>query len=127
MLRRQQYKILFVPYFGLPPKMSPAQDNPKLHGVDLPEVDDFLLYLKTQNYSPETVYNYERDLRQFAVFLEDEKRDFGKTDKLTIMHYKAYLVSRDQKQPFTGLTATIKLDPRSINRNLSSLRNYLKY
>jgi len=107
--------------------MSPAQDNPKLHGVDLPEVDDFLLYLKTQNYSPETVYNYERDLRQFAVFLEDEKRDFGKTDKLTIMHYKAYLVSRDRKQPFTGLTATIKLDPRSINRNLSSLRNYLKY
>ena len=93
----------------------------------LPYLDDFLLFLKTQNYSSETVYNYERDLSQLETFLETESKTFEDLDKSTINQYKVYLVSRDRKQPFTGLTAVSKLEPRSINRSLSALRSYLKY
>lgn len=93
----------------------------------LPYLDDFLLYLKTQNYSEETVYNYERDLGQLQAFLDEEKMQFEKLNKPGINLFKAYLVSRDRKQPITGLTAARRLEARSINRNLSALRTYLKY
>ena len=93
----------------------------------LPEKDDFLLYLKTQNYSPETIYNYERDLKQLEVFLDEEKVMFHKFDKLMVLRYKAYLISRDRKLPIKGTQAETKLDAGSVNRNLSSVRNYLKY
>lgn len=93
----------------------------------LPYLDEFLLYLKTQNYSEETSYNYERDLRMFSNFLKDEKFEFQSLSKQSLNIYKAYLVSRDRKQPFTGLTAPSKLEPRSVNRSLSALRTYLRY
>jgi len=93
----------------------------------LPKVDEFLLYLKTQNYSDETVYNYERDLKQFEVFLADENLAFAKLNKEAFIRYKAYLTSRDRKLPITGLTAVGRLEPGSINRNLSCVRNYLKF
>jgi site-specific recombinase XerD len=90
-------------------------------------LDDFLLHIQTNNYSPETLYNYERDLKTFESFLEKEiKISFEKITKKTIEQYKAYLVSRDRKtalgkRPFKNLGAG------SINRALSSLRRYLKY
>ncbi len=95
--------------------------------IDLPAIDDFLLYIKTQGYSPETIYNYEQDLKQLQNYLDDEKLVFGKLSKQNINQYKAYLTSRDRKQPFTGTTAPRRLESRSINRNLSSLRSYIKY
>jgi len=94
---------------------------------DIPNGDDFLLYLKTQNYSPETIYNYEEDLKQLENFLEEEKIEFGKLDKQKINEFKAYLISRERKRPFTGLTAARKLEARSINRCLSTVRTYLRY
>lgn len=107
---------------------SVSQGNPNDKTIrQLPDADDFLLYLKTQNYSGETIYNYERDLKQLDLFLEEGKTSFEKISKETVLRYKAYLISRDRKQPFTGLTAGRKLDPGSINRNLSCIRNYLKY
>lgn len=93
----------------------------------IPNGDDFLLYLKTQNYSPETIYNYEEDLKQLENFLEEEKSEFGKLDKQKINEFKAYLISRERKRPFTGLTAVRKLEARSINRCLSTIRTYLRY
>ena len=93
----------------------------------LPMVDEFLLYIKTQNYSEETVYNYEQDLKQLENFLESEKLDFKALSKQMINQYKAYLVSRERKQPFTGLTAPRKLGASSVNRALSSLRTYVRY
>lgn len=93
----------------------------------IPYLDDFLLYLKTQNYSEETVYNYERDLKQFNNFLDEEKTRFEDVNKQSLNLYKAYLVSRERKQPFTGLTAASRLEARSINRSLSALRTFLKY
>ena len=93
----------------------------------IPQVDEFLLYIKTQNYSEETIYNYEQDLKQLDNFLKSENLDFKGLTKQTVNQFKAYLVSRDRKQPFGGLTALRKLEPRSVNRTLSSLRTYLRY
>jgi integrase/recombinase XerD len=95
--------------------------------IDLPMADDFLLYLKTQNYSDETVYNYEQDLKQLDNFLKDNSEAFEKLSKQKIIQYKAYLTSRDRKLPFGGTTAVSKLNPRSINRALSCFRMYLRY
>lgn len=89
--------------------------------------DDFLLSIKTDNYSPETVYNYERDLAVFENFLEsDAQIPFEQITKRTIELYKAYLTSRDRKTAHDQ-KASQQLSAGSINRTLSSLRRYLKY
>ena len=93
----------------------------------LPYLDDFLLNLQANKYSPETVYNYERDLNVFSNFLEESAIEFDKVGKLTITYYKAYLVSRDRKTASLGKQSDKELDSRSINRMLSSLRAYLRY
>lgn len=94
--------------------------------INLPLLDDFLLNLQTNNYSSETVYNYEKDLEIFQNFLRDIKIDFSDIDKKTLLYYKAYLVSRDR------LTASRqksqkRLSSFSMNRLLCSLRSYLKF
>lgn len=89
--------------------------------------DDFLLSIKTDNYSSETVYNYERDLAVFENFLEsDAQIPFEQITKRTIELYKAYLTSRDRKTAHDQ-KALQQLSAGSINRTLSSLRRYLKY
>ncbi len=93
----------------------------------LPYFDDFLLYLKTQNYAEETLYNYERDLVYLINFLDDEKLHYKDLNKQMFNRFKAWLVSRDRKQPFTRLTAPHSLEPGSVNRCLSSIRTYLRY
>lgn len=95
--------------------------------IKLPDADLFLLYIKTQNYSEETVYNYEEDLKHLDNFLEIEQLTFNGLNKAQINQFKVYLASRDRKEPFTGLTAASKLGARSINRVLSSLRTYFRY
>lgn len=90
-------------------------------------LEDFLLYIQTNNYSPETLYNYERDLKTFENFLKNEiKIPFEKITKKTIEQYKAYLVSRDRKTAL-GQKPKKNLTAGSVNRTLSSLRGYLKY
>ncbi len=93
----------------------------------LPLLDDYLLNLKTNNYSPETVYNYERDLRVFDNFLSEAGQAFESVDKTTINRYKAYLTSRDRKTAIKLSDQEKLLVSRSINRMLSSLRGYLKF
>ncbi|OGY26651.1 MAG: hypothetical protein A2Z24_03080 [Candidatus Woykebacteria bacterium RBG_16_44_10] len=93
----------------------------------LPSLDDFLLSLQTNNYSPETVYNYERDLATFDQYLTESSTPFEKTDKTTIARYKAYLTSRDRKTAIRLKEQEKLLISRSINRMLSSLRSYLRY
>jgi len=94
--------------------------------MNLPLIDDFLLNLKTSNYSPETVYNYERDLMVFSSFLSEIGLPFEKVDKRAVAQYKAYLASKDRKTPVKGQIGD-HLDSRSLNRMLSSLRSYLKF
>lgn len=99
---------------------------PTTHSI-LPHKDDFLLSLQTNNYSHETLYNYERDLQTFENFLqEDVGIPFPEVSKRFIELYKAYLTSRDRKTA-KGSKVAAKLSAGSINRTLSSLRGYLKY
>lgn len=94
----------------------------------LPHLEDFLLFIQSNNYSKETLYNYERDLKTFERFLEEEFKGlpFSKVTKRTIEQYKAYLNSTDRKTA-EGSGAQKNLKSGSINRNLSSLRRYLSY
>lgn len=94
--------------------------------TSLPLLDDFLLNLKVNNYSPETIYNYERDLKVFEEFLTDGKIPFAKLTKKDILNYKALLTSIDRKTANQAL-GTKRLNAYSINRMLSVLRSYLKY
>lgn len=93
----------------------------------LPLVEDFLLGIRTSNYSSETLYNYERDLSVFEQFLKDDVNvPFGKISRRIIDLFKAYLSSRDRKTA-DGADTLEKLSAGSINRTLSSLRSYFKY
>ncbi|MCF7820798.1 MAG: tyrosine-type recombinase/integrase [Candidatus Pacebacteria bacterium] len=92
----------------------------------LPLLDDFLLNLKVNNYSQETIYNYERDLEVFESFLNDSKLNFSKLIKKDILNYKAFLTSIDRTTAKKQKTTT-KLSAYSINRMLSALRAYFKY
>jgi site-specific recombinase XerD len=92
----------------------------------LPSLDDFLLSLQTNNYSPETIYNYERDLKVFAEFLQELNLPFAKLDKKAIDRYKAYLTSRDRLTS-AHIASEKRLKSYSINRMLSSLRAFLRY
>lgn len=92
----------------------------------LPLFDDFLLHIQTDNYSEETLYNYERDLAVFESFLAELNCDFANVTKRVVEQYKAYLVSRDRKTAGHKQSDN-KLSSGSINRTLSSLRSYIKY
>jgi site-specific recombinase XerD len=92
----------------------------------LPLLDDFLLDLKVNNYSQETLYNYERDLAVFENFLNDSKLTFATLNKKDILNYKALLTSIDRKTAKNKKTRK-KLSAFSINRMLSSLRAFFKY
>jgi len=94
--------------------------------VYLPIFDDFLLSLQVNNFSQETIYNYERDLEVFQNFLSEIKTDFDKINKKTLLNYKAYLVSQDRKTA-KSILGKKKLSSFSINRMLSAIRSYLKY
>ncbi len=93
----------------------------------LPNLDDFLLNLKTNNYSLETVYNYEHDLTVFSRFLDDSSTPFEKLDKRVIALFKAYLASKDRRTAIKNETGEELLASRSLNRMLSVIRSYLKY
>jgi site-specific recombinase XerD len=88
--------------------------------------EDFLLYLQTNNYSDKTLYNYQRDLNVFTGFLSESNFEFDEVNKRVMENYKAYLNSIDRKTP-QDVLARHKLSGLSVNRQLSSLRSYLKY
>lgn len=94
--------------------------------IALPHLDDFLLNLQTNNYSQETLYNYERDLEVFQSFLSEINTVFEQVNKKTLLNYKAYLLSQDRKTP-KSILGTKKLASFSVNRMLSVLRSYLKF
>lgn len=101
---------------------SPIKSNK----MSLPYLDDFLLYLQSNNYSNETIYNYERDLTVFENFLNESSILFNQTSKKSVESYKAYLSSIDRKTPYK-IIGSKKLTSYSINRFLSSLRSYFRY
>lgn len=98
----------------------------KTKKITLPYFDDFLLHLQSNNYSDETIYNYERDILVFENFLNESSVSFEKVSKRTIESYKAYLASIDRKTPIK-VSVEKKLGSCSTNRFLSSLRSYFRY
>lgn len=94
--------------------------------TNLPLFDDFLLNLKVSNYSPKTIYNYERDLKVFEDFLVENNIKFKNLNKKDILNYKANISSIDRQTANNNKTET-RLNPYSINRMLSVLRSYFKY
>jgi integrase/recombinase XerD len=93
----------------------------------LPLLEEYLVNIQSNNYSAETVYNYERDLKTFEDFLSaDIKKDFLKLDKKDLIKFKAYLSSVDRLTASQELGEK-KLSSYSINRILSALRSYLKF
>lgn len=95
--------------------------------MPIPKLNDFLSFLQMADYSTETLYNYERDLKVFDLFLNDVAHiPFSQVTKRVIEQYKTFLVSRDRKTT-TSKVAEKPLAVGSINRNLSSLKRYLKY
>lgn len=95
--------------------------------ANLPHRDEFLLSIRVNNYSAETLYNYQRDIDTFEHFLKNDVHiTFEKINKRVVELYKAYLLSRDRKTAH-GRPAPRELSAGSINRSLSSLRRFLKY
>lgn len=92
----------------------------------LPLLDDYLLNIKVNNYSKETLYNYERDLMVFEDFLNDSNIEFDKITKKNFLYYKAFLSSNDRKTANKHLGEK-QLGAYSINRMLSSIRSYFKF
>lgn len=109
-------------------KVSSPSRTKKDSSALLPSLDDFLLSIQANNYSGETLYNYERDLETFANFLRHDLSSlpFAKITKRTIEQYKAYLNSYDRKTAGNGEPQK-KLSSGTINRHLTSLRRYLTY
>lgn len=102
------------------------EKNKKIKKIELPHLDSFLLSLKVNNFSEETLYNYERDLKVFQTFLREINTPFKNISKEDILNYKAYLNSRD-RETAEGKKSEKKLSSFSVNRMLSALRSYLKF
>src|SRR3989344_6311714 len=92
----------------------------------LPKKETFLRFLQSNNYSDETLLNYDRDLSTFEIFLTYQKTRFKNVRKSSIEDYKAYLYSINRRTA-KGEKALQRLSSFSVNRMLSSLRNYLKF
>lgn len=117
----------------------------------LPYIREYLQNLKNNNYSKETIENYERDLIIFSAFLFYIEVPFEKIDKLIISEYKGFLRNQnyipilhkylegqnlnesDVSKSFTQISEVKKamykgqLSDSSVNRMLSSLRSYLTF
>ncbi len=117
----------------------------------LPLMREFILSLKNDNYSKQTLDNYSRDLEIFSSFLYYIETSFEKLSKIDIIEYKGFL--RDQNyipilhafQKGEELTKEIieksrseisekkkalykgQLSDSSVNRMLSALRRYLTF
>ncbi len=79
-------------------------------------IDKFINYLGIEkNYSQHTITNYQRDLREFAAFLESRNcQDIKNID---------YFILRK----FLGVLSEKKLGKRSLSRKISTLKSFFKF
>ncbi len=122
-----------------------------MNKIHLQYKEEFLLDLLNNNYSKETIENYERDLTLLEAFLSTEGIEFEKLDKTTVSQFKGFLregrhlmalkefrgskTLDGQDDPKESRSNAPKknsgklgaLDSRSINRILSSLRSFLTF
>jgi len=93
----------------------------------LPHIDDFLLNLETEHYSPYTIRDYERYLEVFDDFLNESSVPFDKINRQTITSYKACLGALGRNTAKLGNPSDKQLAPCTINYKLAALRVYLRY
>lgn len=102
-----------------------SPDNQNLNNLE--SIDDFFVYLQTNNYSPKTLYSYEKDLYIFAHFLTLRKISIFDLDKKLINEFKAYLASDDRKTSGGAEMREERLSSASVNRCLSAVRAYIRF
>ncbi|MBI2011138.1 tyrosine-type recombinase/integrase [Candidatus Daviesbacteria bacterium] len=90
-------------------------------------LDDFFLFLQTNNYSPTTLYHYKSDLAIFDNFLKSRNLRVKDLDKRAVFEFKAYLSSDERETAMTHLQNAQRLSSASINRCLSAVRAYLRF
>lgn len=95
--------------------------------TNLDLIDDFFLYLQTNNYSLETIYNYKKDLLIFDGFLKSRNIFIKNMDKRLIFEFKAYLSSTERKTATNNFETNFRLSAASINRTLSAVRAYIRF
>jgi site-specific recombinase XerD len=66
--------------------------NERLHKLE--RQNEYMLHLFNDNYSNETVYNYNRDLSFFAEYLLETNTKFQDVNKLAITYFKGWLKQR---------------------------------
>jgi site-specific recombinase XerD len=93
----------------------------------LPHIDDFLMNLQANHYSPLTVRNYKGYLEVFDRFLNESKVSFDRINKQTINSYKIYLASLGRNTAKLSNYSDKQLAPCTINYKLIGLRVYLRY
>lgn len=86
--------------------------------IELPVKEDFLIDLKNNNYSIETVYNYGRDLTIFERFLQSRDIKFENIDKKTVALYKGFLRSGKHLEIINNLR-----DQEEIQRITANMPN----
>ncbi|MBI2314541.1 tyrosine-type recombinase/integrase [Candidatus Daviesbacteria bacterium] len=99
-------------------------ENNYLH-LDL--IDDFFLFLETNNYSPETIYSYKKDLLCLDNFLRSRNIYIKDMDKRLIFEFKAYLVSANRETATNHQKSLVRLSSASVNRCLSAVRAYINF
>jgi len=96
---------------------DPVEEN--LNVINTPTcldmLDDFYLFLKTNNYSPATIYHYQNDLAIFDNFLKSRNLKIKNLDKRSIFEFKAYLSSNDRQTATTHLEMARTLSSSSIS------------
>ena len=76
----------------------------------------FLEHIRTvKRLSPHTLDNYQRDLNQFQIWLEEQ--EISEWNKVRQQHVRQYVASRHRKQA----------SPKSLQRHLSSIRSFYNY
>lgn len=110
-----------------PEAQNEKDDNPVNQYSNLDLIDDFFLFLETNNYSPETIYNYKKDLLHFDNFLKSRNIYIKDMNKRLIFEFKAYLASTERETPTTHQETTVRLASASINRCLSAVRAYILF
>lgn len=100
------------------------KDNTVLN-LDL--IEDFYLFLETNNYSPETIYHYKSDLLMFDNFLKSRNLYIKDLNKRLVLEFKAYLASTERKTSFTRENSGHRLSASSVNRCLSAVRAYIRF
>lgn len=79
-------------------------------------INKFFEYISSyRKYSENTLHSYQKDLKKFLSFLElNGINELNRISKKTIQRYMIYL-------------SELKLNPRSISRNLSALRSFYDF